>query len=106
VAGDTWARNEGAGMWFEGTSNGVTIENNSPLQPRRGFYRLRDLACQASTVRAIGMWGQNANVTSYPAGYGFVPSAVASAAYTAGGSNRPAVTVRGHVRFKGLVTPI
>ena len=31
-----------------------------------------------STINAIGMWGQGANPKSYPAGYGFVPSAVVS----------------------------
>ena len=36
-----------------------------------------------TTVKAIGMWGQGANTTSYPAGYGYVPSAVVSTAYTA-----------------------
>jgi len=36
----------------------------------------------AGTVKAIGMWGQGANTYSYPSGYGFVPSSVASATYT------------------------
>ena len=36
-----------------------------------------------TTVKAIGMWGQGANTTSYPSGYGYVPSAVVSTAYTA-----------------------
>jgi Chitobiase/beta-hexosaminidase C-terminal domain/Right handed beta helix region/Bacterial Ig-like domain (group 2) len=36
-----------------------------------------------TTVQAIGMWGQGANAKSYPAGYGYVPSAVVSTAYTA-----------------------
>lgn len=38
----------------------------------------------AATVKAIGMWGSGANATSYPAGYGFVPSSAVSAAYTGG----------------------
>jgi hypothetical protein len=36
------------------------------------------------TVKAIGMWGRGANPKSYPSGYGYVPSAVVSASYTAG----------------------
>jgi hypothetical protein len=36
-----------------------------------------------TTVKAIGMWGQGANAKSYPAGYGYVPSAVVSATYIA-----------------------
>jgi hypothetical protein len=37
-----------------------------------------------TTVKAIGMWGRGANPKSYPSGYGYVPSAVVSASYTAG----------------------
>jgi hypothetical protein len=36
----------------------------------------------AATVKAVGMWGTPPQPTSYPAGYGFVPSAVKSARYT------------------------
>ena len=35
-----------------------------------------------ATINAIGMWGSGANVKTYPAGYGFVPSASVSANYT------------------------
>jgi hypothetical protein len=37
-----------------------------------------------ATVKAIGMWGAPNQPTSYPPGYGFVPSAVKSAHYTNG----------------------
>jgi hypothetical protein len=37
-----------------------------------------------ATVKAVGMWGTPPQPTSYPAGYGFVPSAVKSAHYTSG----------------------
>ncbi len=37
-----------------------------------------------TTVKAVGMWGRGANPKSYPSGYGYVPSAVVSASYTAG----------------------
>ena len=47
-----------------------------------------------TTVKAIGMWGQGANPTSYPAGYGYVPSAVVSTAYTASIAPAPVSKVR------------
>jgi hypothetical protein len=34
------------------------------------------------TVKVIAMWGRGANPLSYPSGYGYVPSSVASATYT------------------------
>jgi hypothetical protein len=37
-----------------------------------------------TTVKTIGMWGRGANPKSYPSGYGYVPSHVVSASYTAG----------------------
>jgi hypothetical protein len=40
------------------------------------------------TVKAVGMWGTPNQPTSYPAGYGFVPSAVKSAHYTSGVASR------------------
>jgi hypothetical protein len=39
-----------------------------------------------TTVNAIGMWGSGANTKTYPAGYGFVPSNVATATYSSRGS--------------------
>jgi Bacterial Ig-like domain (group 2) len=49
----------------------------------------------AATVNAVGMWGAANQPTSYPAGYGFVPSSVVTAAYSAGGAIRkPAATPR------------
>ena len=39
-----------------------------------------------TTVKAIGMWGQGANPTSYPSGYGYLPSSVVTASYTTAGS--------------------
>jgi hypothetical protein len=40
-----------------------------------------------TTVKAVGMWGAQNQPTSYPAGYGYAPSAVISATYTAGGGS-------------------
>jgi hypothetical protein len=39
-----------------------------------------------TTVKAVGMWGAQNQPTSYPSGFGYVPSAVQSATYTAGTS--------------------
>ncbi len=47
----------------------------------------------AATVKAVGMWGTPPQPTSYPAGYGFVPSGVVTAAYSVSGAiKRPAGT--------------
>ena len=43
-----------------------------------------------STVRAIGMWGQGANAKTFPAGYGYLPSAVVTAVVS-GVSSAPTV---------------
>ena len=40
-----------------------------------------------TTVKAVGMWGAQNQPTSYPSGYGYAPSAVISATYTAGGGS-------------------
>ena len=42
-----------------------------------------------ATVKAVGMWGTPNQPTRYPAGYGFVPSAVKSAQYTSGVESQP-----------------
>ena len=36
----------------------------------------------ATTIKAVGMWGQYNQPWSYPSGYGYVPSAVVSASFT------------------------
>jgi hypothetical protein len=41
-----------------------------------------------ATVKAVGMWGVPPQPTSYPVGYGFVPSAVKSAPYTSWAANQ------------------
>jgi chitobiase/beta-hexosaminidase-like protein len=39
-----------------------------------------------TTVKAVGMWGAQNQPPAYPANYGYVPSSVVSATYTAGGA--------------------
>jgi hypothetical protein len=76
---------------------------NATATPRWGRATVLSRWRRPRIVKGIEMWGQAAHVTSYPAGYGFVPSAAASAAYAVAGT--PSVTVKGHVSFKGNVTP-
>ena len=40
----------------------------------------------AATVKAVGMWGTWNQPTSYPAGYGFMPSGVVTAGYSVSGA--------------------
>jgi Bacterial Ig-like domain (group 2) len=40
----------------------------------------------AATVKAVGMWGAWNQPTSYPAGYGFMPSGVVTTAYSVSGA--------------------
>ena len=48
----------------------------------------------AATVKAVGMWGALNQPTSYPSGYGYVPSAVVTASFTAGSVAKPAAAAR------------
>ena len=58
------------------TTDGSTPTVNSTL------YTGPITLSSPATVKAIGMWGSGANVKTYPAGYGFVPSAAVSTSYT------------------------
>ena len=58
------------------TTDGSTPTVNSTL------YTGPITLSSPATVKAIGMWGSGANVKTYPAGYGFVPSAAVSTNYT------------------------
>jgi hypothetical protein len=71
--------NANTGIWY--TTDGTT--------PVPGSGTARYIASggnitlsSTATVRAVGMWGAANQPTSYPAGYGFVPSPVVSADYT------------------------
>jgi hypothetical protein len=56
----------------------------------------------AGTVKAIGMWGQGANPTSYPSGYAFVPSSVTTLAVSPG--TRVLVSAYLHANANTMVT--
>jgi hypothetical protein len=74
------------GIWY--TTDGSTPVPGSGTArylPSGGTFVLP----AAATVKAVGMWGAANQPTSYPAGYGFVASAVKSASYTGGVGNQP-----------------
>jgi hypothetical protein len=59
-----------------------------------------------TTVHAIGMWGQGANPTSYPSGYGYVPSSVVTASYTSASAvKHPGANVRSALSRTDTVAP-
>lgn len=64
------------------TTDGSTPTTSSPL------YTAPFPVSGGTTVKAIGMWGKGANPKSYPSGYGYVPSEVVSASYSATSPSR------------------
>ena len=69
------------------TSTYYTIDGSTPV-PGSGTTRLYTGPFAITlpvTVKAVGMWGVPPQPVSYPAPYGFAPSAVAQASYTATG---------------------
>ena len=83
------------------TTDGTTPTTGSTLYT--GSFSVN----AGTTVKAIGMWGQGANPTSYPSGYGYVPSSVVTASYTAASSavKQPAASVRSALSGTDTVAP-
>jgi Chitobiase/beta-hexosaminidase C-terminal domain len=75
------------GIWY--TTDGSTPV---PGQGTAQLYKTPLVVSATTTIKAVGMWGTANQPKSYPAGYGYVPSAVVSSTYTAssarGGSRR------------------
>jgi hypothetical protein len=74
-------RDANTGIWY-------TTDGSTPV-PASGTARYiasggTIAVSVTTTVKAVGMWGAQNQPTSYPSGYGYVPSAVVSATYTAG----------------------
>jgi hypothetical protein len=72
--------NGNTGIWF--TTDGSTPTPGSGTTKRLdsgGTFTLPS----GATVKAVGMWGAANQPASYPTGYGFVPSLLVSATYTA-----------------------
>lgn len=69
------------GIWY-------TVDGSTPVPgsgtakylPSGGTFSL----ASAATVKAVGMWGALNQPASYQSGFGFVPSAIQTAAYTSG----------------------
>jgi hypothetical protein len=72
-------------IWYttDGSSPAPNAGTSRLCNPAVGSTSCNISLAAAGTVKAIGMWGQGANVLSYPSGYAFVPSPAASASYTA-----------------------
>jgi hypothetical protein len=71
--------NANTGIWY--TTDGTTPVPGSGTAKYIASGGSITLSSSA-TVRAVGMWGAGNQPTSYPAGYGYVPSPVVSADYT------------------------
>ncbi len=67
------------------TSIWYTTDGSTPA-PEAGtskYYAGPFTLTGTTTVKAVGMWGSVTQPASYPAGFGYAPSAVVSATYTA-----------------------
>jgi hypothetical protein len=65
------------GIWYT-TDGSVPVPGQGTAQRYTGPFAFS----ATTTVKAVGMWGAANQPTSYPAGYGYLPSAVVSATYT------------------------
>jgi hypothetical protein len=88
------------GIWY--TTDGSTpVPGSGTAQylPGGGSFVLP----AAATVKAVGMWGAANQPTSYPSGYGFLPSPIVSAIFT--GDSGPKL-VSAYLLSKGGITSI
>ncbi len=79
------------GIWYTTDgSNPVPGSGTAKYLASGGTFTLS----AAATVKAVGMWGALNQPTSYPSGFGFVPSSVVTASFASGSVARPAATAR------------
>jgi hypothetical protein len=89
-------RDKNTGIWY--TTDGT---NPVPGAGTAGYISSGGtIVVGATTVKAVGMWGAANQPTSYPAGYGYVPSAVVSATYIGNLSVSAKTVVSGYLRPK------
>jgi hypothetical protein len=85
LSSTTPAPNGNTGIWY-------TTDGSTPVPGSGTAQYLRSggtfVLTAPATVKAVGMWGAPNQPTSYPAGYGFVPSAVLSAHYATGAASQ------------------
>lgn len=75
------------GVWY--TTDGSTpVPGSGTAQ----YYTAPFSVSATATVKAVGMWGNMIQPTSYPAGYGYVPSNVVTASFVSGGAVKKPVT--------------
>lgn len=72
-------RDANTGIWY--TTDGTTPVPGSGTAQYIATGGTLTLT-STTTVKAVGMWGARNQPTSYPSGYGYVPSAVISATFT------------------------
>jgi hypothetical protein len=91
-------------IWY--TTDGSTPAPNSGTSllcnPTVGSTSCNIVLPTAAPVKAIGMWGQGANPTSYPSGYAFVPSSVTTSTVSPGA--RVLVSAYLHANANTMVT--
>ena len=66
-----------AGIWY--TTDGSTP---APGKGTAKYYSGPFTISSSTVIKAVGMWGAANQPSSYPAGYGYVPSAVVTATFT------------------------
>jgi Bacterial Ig-like domain (group 2)/Chitobiase/beta-hexosaminidase C-terminal domain len=101
---DTGVTNGGVGPQgnttiYYTTDGSTPTTSSTACNPTPGSTSCSIQVAAGTTVQAIGMWGAINQPKSYPAGYGFVPSAVVGASYQAAVVNRPGVNVNSKPGF-------
>jgi hypothetical protein len=79
------------GIWYTTDgSNPVPGKGTAQYLASGGTFTLT----AAAPVKTVGMWGALNQPTSYPSGYGYVPSSVVTASYLSASTAKPAVAAR------------